>query len=86
MTVAGLEITKNVLPEWQLERSKASLAGHVDLSRLTKRDDLQSLTSPGGGGKVSPRKSVVQSACQYYVTFRVSNFENGEQSVHRRDR
>ena len=60
MTVAGLEITKNVLPEWQLERSKASLAGHVDLSRLTKRDNLQSLTSPGGGGgEVSPRKSVV---------------------------
>ena len=50
MTVAGLKITKNVLPEWQLERSKASLAGHVDLSRLTKRDNLQSLTSPGGGG------------------------------------
>ena len=53
MTVAGLKITKNVLPEWQLERSKASLAGHVDLSRLTKRDNLQSLTSPGGGGGVS---------------------------------
>ena len=40
MTVAGLKITKNVLPEWQLERSKASLAGHVDPSRLTKRDNL----------------------------------------------
>ena len=84
MTVAGLKITKNVLPEWQLERSKASLAGHVDLSRLTKRDNLQSLTSPGGGGGVS--KEICQSACQYDVTSRVSNFENGEQSVHRRDR
>ena len=33
----------------------------------------------GGGGEVSPRKSVVQSACQYDVTSRVSNFQNGEQ-------
>ena len=37
------------------------------------------------GGKVSPRKSVLQSACQYDVTSRVSYFQNGEQSVHRRD-
>ena len=36
-------------------------------------------------GKVSPRKSVAQSACQYDVTSRVSNFQNGEQSVHWRD-
>ena len=38
-------------------------------------------------GKVSPRprKSVVQPACQYYVTSRVSDFQNGEQSVHRGD-
>ena len=36
----------------------------------------------GGGGEVSPRKSVVQSTCQYDVTSRVSNFQNGEQSVH----
>ena len=39
----------------------------------------------GGEGEVSPRKSVVQSACQYDVTSSVSNFQNGEQSVHRRD-
>ena len=39
----------------------------------------------GGGGEMSPRKSVVQSACQYEVTSCVSNFQNGEQSVHRRD-
>ena len=39
----------------------------------------------GPGGKVSPRKSMVQSACQHDVTSRVSNFQNGEQSVHRRD-
>ena len=30
---------------------------------------------------MSPRKSVVQSACQYDVTSRVSDFQNGEQSV-----
>ena len=28
---------------------------------------------------MSSRKSVVQSACQYDVTSRVSNFQNGEQ-------
>ena len=39
----------------------------------------------GVGGRVSPRKSVVQSACQYDVTFRVSNFQNGEQSVHQEE-
>ena len=39
----------------------------------------------GGEGVVSSRKSVVQSACQYDVTTRVSNFQNGEQSVHRRN-
>ena len=38
------------------------------------------------GEKVSPRKSVVQSACQFDVTSRVSDFQNGEQSVHLRDR
>ena len=32
---------------------------------------------------MSPRKSVVQSAYQYDVTSRVSDFQNGEQSVHR---
>ena len=31
-----------------------------------------------GGGMVSPRKSVVQSACQYEVTSRVSDFQNGD--------
>ena len=39
----------------------------------------------GGGGEVSSRKSVVQSACRYDVTSSVSDFQNGEQSVHRRD-
>ena len=34
------------------------------------------------GAEVSPRKSVVQSACHYDVTSRVSDFRNGEQSVH----
>ena len=29
----------------------------------------------GGGGEVSPTKSVVQSACQCDVTSRVSNFQ-----------
>ena len=38
------------------------------------------------GGKVSPRKSVVQSVFQYDVTSRVSDFQNGEQSVHRKRR
>ena len=52
---------------------------HIDLivSRATKM--------LGPGGKVSPRKSVVHSACQYDVTSRVGDFQNGKQSVHRRD-
>ena len=37
------------------------------------------------GGEVSPRQSVAQSACQYDLTSRVSDFQNGEQSVNRRD-
>ena len=32
------------------------------------------------GGEVSPRKSVVQSACQYDVTPRVSDFQNGDET------
>ena len=48
-------------------------------------DDVVPYTQPGPGGEVSPRKSLVQSACQYDVTSRVSDFQNGEQSVHRRD-
>ena len=44
------------------------------------------LLLPGGGGvEVSLRKSVVQSACQYDVMSRLSDFQNGEQSVYRRD-
>ena len=39
----------------------------------------------GGGGEMPPRKSVTQSACQYDVTSRVRNFQNGEQSDQRRD-
>ena len=34
---------------------------------------------------MSPRKSVVQSACQYDVRSRVSDFQIGEESVYRRD-
>ena len=33
------------------------------------------LITPAGEGKVSPRKSVVQSACQYDVTSLVSDFQ-----------
>ena len=37
-----------------------------------------------GGGEVSPRKSVVQSACQCDVTSHVSDFQNGEQCSSKR--
>ena len=46
---------------------------------------IEPLHRRGGKGEVSSRKSVVQSACQYDVTTRVSNFQNGEQSVDRRN-
>ena len=39
----------------------------------------------GGGGEVSPRKPGVQSARHHDVTSSVSDFQNGKQSVHRRD-
>ena len=39
----------------------------------------------GGGGGVSEEIVQVQFACQYDVTSRVGDFQNGEQSVHRRD-
>ena len=62
------------------------------LLRVTIKEDLKCNLpvdrgewGGGGEGGVSPRKSVVQSACQYDVTSRVSNFQNGEQSVRRRD-
>ena len=38
-----------------------------------------------GGGGGGEGESVVQSACQYDVTFRISNFENGEESVHQEE-
>ena len=37
-----------------------------------------------GGGKVSPRESVVQLACQYDVTSRLSDFQNGEKCSSKR--
>ena len=46
---------------------------------------IEPLRRGGGEGGVSSRKSVVQSACQYDVTTRVTNFQIGEQSVHRRN-
>ena len=49
------------------------------------RESLPRICPVPHGGEVSERKSVVQSACQYDVTSRVSDFQNGEQSVHRRD-
>ena len=41
-------------------------------------------SNSGGGGEVSRRKFVAQSACQYDVTC-ASVTQNGEQSVHRGD-
>ena len=45
----------------------------------------QAIDDPGTG-RGSLRNSVVQSACQYDVMFRVGDFQNGEQSIHRRDK
>ena len=50
------------------------------------KDALVNLNQRGGGGEVSPRKLVIQAAYQYDVTSRVSDFQNGEQSVYRRPR
>ena len=47
--------------------------------------NLEQIGSGQGTVQVSPRKLVVQSSCQYDVTSRVSDFQNGLQSVYRRD-
>ena len=66
---------------------------YLTTSQLGKYSGLTTSTSvegkvslQGGGGEVSLRKSVVQSARQYDVMSRVRDFQNGEQSVHRGDR
>ena len=65
------------------------ISADIDLTRskifVTVIEPLHPPSSPHPRPQVSSRKSVVQSACQYDVTTRVSNFQNGEQSVHRRN-
>ena len=45
---------------------------------LTMAENDIKMATGRGGGEVSPRKSVVQSASQYDVTSRVSDFQNGK--------
>ena len=52
---------------------------YFDKTSLVSLNECSTQGGGGGGKEVSPRKSVVQSACQYDVTSRVSNFQNGEQ-------
>ena len=65
------------------------ISADIDLTRtkifVTVIEPLHRRRGGGGKGEVSSRKSVVQSACQYDVTTRVSNFQNGEQSIDRRN-
>ena len=62
------------------------ISADIDLTRSKIFETvIEPLHGGGGEGEVSSRKSVVQSACQYDVTTGVSNFQNGEQSVHRRN-
>ena len=61
------------------------ISADIDLTRSKIFVTVIEPLRRGGEGEVSSRKSVVQSACQYDVTTRVSNFQNGEQSVHRRN-
>ena len=54
-------------------------AGNLCQLKFVNNEDLPSgREEREGGGMVSPRKSVVQSACQYDVTSRVSDFQNGD--------
>ena len=49
---------------------------------------MKFIIDQGGRGEEGgwcPRESVAQSACQYDVTSRDGDFQNGEQNVHRRD-
>ena len=71
-------------------RNESSIRAYSKTDQTTNRRMSETLTAAGAGNsapneEVSPRKSVLQSAFQYEVTSRVSDFQNGEQSVHRRD-
>ena len=61
------------------------ISADIDLTRSKIFVTVIEPLRRGGEGEVSSRKSVVQSACQYDVTTRVTNFQIGEQSVHRRN-
>ena len=65
---------KFLVPKLWSTIKPATTVAHCIKYTCTKRT-LSCLQT--GGGEVSPRKSVLQSACQYEVTSRVSNFQNG---------
>ena len=82
-----------VIPVYRVVENSLILAQHVSV-KITNvvnedgrelKDALVNLNQRGGG-EVSSRKLVIQSAYQYDVTSRVSDFQNGEQSVYRRPR
>ena len=68
-----------ITDKWNLQTRFCRQSGQLSITGVFDNRPNQA------GGEVSPRKSAVQSACQYDVTSRVSAFQNGEQSVHRRD-
>ena len=59
--------------------SEFTVTEHPVLNLYFAKTSLVSLNECSTQGGVSPTKSVVQSASQYDVTSRVSNFQNGEQ-------
>ena len=62
-----------------------NVRGCIKIDLVTDTAAILNLLDLSSGGEVSPRKYVVQSACQYDVTSRVGSFQNGEQIVHRRN-
>ena len=80
----GLEAPEGKINGTGRENCQSIVHGQRSEGLILRHQLLKPLNGIIKEGKVSPRKSVVQSACQYDVTSLVSNFQNGEQSFNRR--
>ena len=72
---------------WSYDEAIIELAAAIFMKRLQQhghefRDETKLLAK---AGERCLQENLLQSTCQYDVTSRVSDFQNGEQSVHRRD-
>ena len=80
----GREAPEGKINRTGRENCQSIVHGQRSEGLILRHQLLKPLNGIIRGAEESPRKSVVQSACQYDVTSRVSNFQNGEQSFNRR--